>query len=133
MQRLPYPTPDTSNLITSPLIFIILVAIFSKKFKIIFHKKGAGQQPFQIPTKEKVKVKQITGEVAAVDAAAKTLTVKSKKVELAITTDEKTEVKIDKEKKIPCRCQDRRQGDCEVYRGGRQEYGKEHNRQTSKA
>lgn len=49
--------------------------------------------------KEKVKVKQITGEVAAVDAAAKSLTVKGKKAEVVISTDEKTAVKADKEKK----------------------------------
>jgi Cu/Ag efflux protein CusF len=49
--------------------------------------------------KEKVKVKQITGEVAAVDAAAKSLTVKGKKAEVVISTDEKTMVKAEKEKK----------------------------------
>lgn len=49
--------------------------------------------------KEKVKVKQITGEVAAVDAAAKSLTVKGKKAEVVISTDEKTAVKAGKEKK----------------------------------
>ncbi len=48
---------------------------------------------------EKVKVKQITGEVAAVDAAAKSLTVKGKKAEVVVSTDEKTTVKMDKEKK----------------------------------
>ena len=49
--------------------------------------------------KEKVKVKQITGDVAAVDAAAKSLTVKGKKAEVVISTDEKTVVKAEKEKK----------------------------------
>lgn len=48
---------------------------------------------------DKVKVKQITGEVAAVDAAAKSLTVKGKKAEVVIATDEKTAVKMNKEKK----------------------------------
>jgi Cu/Ag efflux protein CusF len=44
--------------------------------------------------KEKVKVKQITGEVAAVDAAAKTLVVKGKKTEVTVTADEKALVDI---------------------------------------
>ena len=48
---------------------------------------------------EKVKVKQITGDVGAVDAAAKSLTVKGKKAEVALSTDEKTAVKMGKEKK----------------------------------
>lgn len=39
--------------------------------------------------KDKVKVKQITGEAAAVDAATKTLTVKGKKAEVTVTADEK--------------------------------------------
>ncbi len=47
----------------------------------------------------KVKVKQITGDVAAVDAAAKSLTVKGKKAEVVLSTDEKTAVKMGKEKK----------------------------------
>ncbi|WP_333653506.1 hypothetical protein [Dissulfurispira sp.] len=49
--------------------------------------------------KEKVKVKHITGDVAAVDAAAKSLTVKGKRAEVVISTDEKTVVKAEKEKK----------------------------------
>ncbi|MCC6347863.1 MAG: hypothetical protein IT388_11800 [Nitrospirales bacterium] len=48
---------------------------------------------------ERVKVKQISGEVAAVDAAAKSMTVKGKKAEVVIVIDEKTTVKTDKEKK----------------------------------
>ncbi len=52
-----------------------------------------------VAAKEKVKVKQITGDVAAVDAAAKSLTVKGKKAEVVISTDEKTVVKAAKEKK----------------------------------
>lgn len=48
---------------------------------------------------EKARVKQITGEVVTVDAAAKTLTVKGKKAEAVVTTDDKTVVKLGKEKK----------------------------------
>ena len=49
--------------------------------------------------KAPAKVKQVTGEVAAVDAAAKTLTIKGKKGDVAITADDKTTVKVGKEKK----------------------------------
>ncbi len=49
--------------------------------------------------KAPAKVKQITGEVTAVDAKANTLTVKGKKADVSLTTDEKTTVKIGKEKK----------------------------------
>lgn len=49
--------------------------------------------------KAPAKVKQVTGEVTAVDAAAKTLTVKGKAGDVALTADDKTTVKIGKEKK----------------------------------
>ena len=43
--------------------------------------------------------KHVTGKVVAVDAAAMTLTVKGKKGEVALSADEKTAVKMGKEKK----------------------------------
>ncbi|HUO76046.1 MAG TPA: DUF5666 domain-containing protein [Thermodesulfovibrionales bacterium] len=49
--------------------------------------------------KAPAKVKQVTGEVAAVDAKANTLTVKGKKGDVMVNTDDKTSVKIGKEKK----------------------------------
>lgn len=49
--------------------------------------------------KAPVKVQQVTGEVGAVDAAAKTITVKGKKGDVALTTDDKTSVKMGKAKK----------------------------------
>lgn len=49
--------------------------------------------------KAPAKVKQVTGEVTAVDATAKTLTVKGKAGDVALTADDKTTVKIGKEKK----------------------------------
>jgi hypothetical protein len=69
-----------------PLLFIIcfLVAVF-----IIGSAVAA----------EKVKVKLITGEVVTVDVTVKTLTVKGKKAEVVIIGDDKTIVKMDKEKK----------------------------------
>lgn len=48
---------------------------------------------------EKVKIKQYTGEVVTIDATAKSLTVKGKKAEIVFTADEKTTVKVGKEKK----------------------------------
>jgi hypothetical protein len=44
-------------------------------------------------------VKQVSGEVVTVDATAGTLTVKSKKKEVALSTNDKTVIKIGKEKK----------------------------------
>jgi len=49
--------------------------------------------------KAPAKVKQVTGEVTAVDAAAKTLTVKTKKGDVMLTADDKTAVMAGKEKK----------------------------------
>ena len=49
--------------------------------------------------KAPAKVKQVTGEVAAVDAKANTLTVKGKKGDVMVNTDDKTSVKVGKEKK----------------------------------
>ena len=54
------------------------------------------------PMEEKkapAKVHQVTGDVAAVDAAAKTLTVKGKKGDVALMADDKTAVMVGKEKK----------------------------------
>jgi Cu/Ag efflux protein CusF len=45
------------------------------------------------------KVHQVTGEVTAVDAAAKTVTLKHKKGEVVISVEEKTTIKEGKEKK----------------------------------
>jgi len=49
--------------------------------------------------KAPAKVKAVSGEVVAVDAAAKTITVKGKKGEVALTADDTTTVKVGKEKK----------------------------------
>ncbi|MEK6582115.1 MAG: hypothetical protein AABY50_02810 [Nitrospirota bacterium] len=47
-------------------------------------------EPAKAEKKVAAKVVQITGEVAAVDAAAKTITVKGKKGDVVITVDDKT-------------------------------------------
>jgi len=52
-----------------------------------------------VEKKAPAKVKQVTGEVIAVDAKANTVTVKGKKVEVIVTCDDKTKVMMGKEKK----------------------------------
>ena len=64
--------------------------------------------PVPAVKKAHAKVKQITGEVAAVDAKAGTITVKGKKAEATVTCDDKTKVMMGKEKKA---CADVQVGD----------------------
>ncbi len=45
------------------------------------------------------KVKQVTGDVAAVDAKANTITVKGKKGDTVVTCDDKTKIMMGKDKK----------------------------------
>jgi hypothetical protein len=49
--------------------------------------------------KAPAKIKQVTGEVTAVDAKAKTVTVKGKKGDVTVSTDDKTKVTMGKEMK----------------------------------
>ncbi len=48
---------------------------------------------------DKVIVKIVTGDVVTVDMTVKILTIKGRKAEVVISADDKTTVKIDKEKK----------------------------------
>lgn len=57
---------------------------------------------------KKAPVKQVTGEAAAVDMKANTITVKGKKAETTVTCDDKTKVMMGKEKKS---CADVKVGD----------------------
>ncbi len=57
---------------------------------------------------KKAPVKQVTGEAAAVDMKANTITVKGKKAETTVTCDDKTKVMMGKEKKA---CADVKVGD----------------------
>lgn len=50
------------------------------------------------PKAEKAKMKQVTGEVAAVDAKANTITVKKGKKDTMITVDDKTKIMVGKKK-----------------------------------
>ncbi len=62
----------------------------------------------KVEKKAPAKVKTVTGEVAAVDAKAGTITVKGKKAEVTVTCDDKTKVMMGKEKKA---CADVKVGD----------------------
>jgi hypothetical protein len=78
------------------LLFVLSVAGLS------FAAEKAAPAPAAEKTMEKkapVKVKWLTGEVSAVDTAAMTLTVKGRKAEVALTVNDKTSIKMGKEKK----------------------------------
>ena len=82
------------------LLFVLSVAGLS------FAAEKAVKATTPAPTEEKAmekkapaKVKWLTGEVSAVDAAAMTLTVKGKKAEVALTVNDKTKIMMGKEKK----------------------------------
>jgi ribosomal protein S1 len=64
--------------------------------------------PAKAEKKAAAKTKQVTGEVAAVDMKANTITVKGKKAEVTVTCDDKTKVMMGKEKKA---CADVKVGD----------------------
>ena len=65
----------------------------------------AAEAKKEAPVKEEKKVekkaspKQVTGEVAAVDAKANTLTVKGKKGDVTVSVDDKTKIMAGKDKK----------------------------------
>ena len=71
-------------------------------------KKAPMKEEKGMEKKAAAKTKQVTGDVAAVDAKAGTITVKSKKAETTVTCDDKTKVMMGKEKKA---CADVKVGD----------------------
>lgn len=85
--------------LTVAMLFVLSVAGLAiaaeKKEATPMEKKEAAP----VEKKAHAKVKQVTGEVTAVDATAKTLTVKGKAGDVALTADDKTTVKVGKEKK----------------------------------
>jgi hypothetical protein len=56
-------------------------------------------EPAKAEKKATAKVKQVTGNVAAVDAKANTITVKGKKGDTVVTCDDKTKIMMGKDKK----------------------------------
>jgi len=77
------------------VLFVLSVAGLS----FAAEQKAAPAPAEKAEKKAPAKVKQVTGEVAAVDAKANTLTVKGKKGDVMVNTDDKTSVKIGKDKK----------------------------------
>ena len=73
-------------------------ATAEKKSAAAEKKSAAAEKKSAAAAKKAVK-KQVTGEVAAVDATANTLTVKGKKGDVMLSTDDKTTVMAGKEKK----------------------------------
>jgi ribosomal protein S1 len=61
--------------------------------------KAEKKAPAMEEKKAPAKVKQVTGDVAAVDAKANTITVKGKKGDTVVTCDDKTKVMMGKDKK----------------------------------
>jgi Cu/Ag efflux protein CusF len=82
------------------LLFVLSVAGFCFAAEKAVGKKGtAVAMEEKSVEKAPVKIKYVTGEVTAVDAAAGTLTVKSKKQEVSLSTESKTVIRMGKEKK----------------------------------
>jgi Cu/Ag efflux protein CusF len=77
------------------LLFVLSVAGLS----FAAEKAVAPAAEKTVEKKAPVKVKWLTGEVTAVDAAANTVTVKGRKAELTLTANDKTSIKMGKEKK----------------------------------
>jgi hypothetical protein len=93
-------------------IFVSVLFVFALASVSFAVEKKAATAPATVEKKEAapvqgeekkapavVKVKRISGEVVTVDATAGTLTVKSKKKEVSLTTDNKSVVKKGKETK----------------------------------
>lgn len=74
------------------LIVAVLFVFAVASVSIAAEEKKAAPAPAEKKAEKKAaeKVMQVTGEVAAVDAAAKTITVKNKKGDVVIAVDDKT-------------------------------------------
>jgi Cu/Ag efflux protein CusF len=79
------------------LLFVLSVAGLSFAAEKAMKKEAAAEKTME--KKAPVKVKWLSGEVSAVDAAAMTLTVKGRRAEVALTVNDKTSIKMGKEKK----------------------------------
>lgn len=77
------------------LVLAMLFMLSVAGLAIAEEKKEAAPAEKKAPAK----VKQVTGEVTAIDATAKTLTVKGRAGDVALTADDKTSVKVGKEQK----------------------------------
>lgn len=68
-------------------LFIAVFFVFAMATTYVSAYPPAAEKPAE--AEKKATVKQITGEVVAIDAAAKTITIKGKKAELLLSADEK--------------------------------------------
>src|SRR5271169_735619 len=73
--------------------------VMNRSFLYVFSFLIAGIMLGSAIAADKVIVKLVAGDVVTVDAAVKILTIKGRKAEVVIATDERTTIKIDKEKK----------------------------------
>ena len=80
------------------LMFAFTAVTFAAEKAAAPAEKKAAPAEKAAPAKKAVK-KQVTGEVTAVDAKANTLTVKGKKGDVMLSTDDKTTVMAGKDKK----------------------------------
>lgn len=85
------------------LAVLFVFAITSLSFAVEEKKAAPAPEEKKAMPAEKPKVKQVTGDVKAVDMKAKTITVtkmmKGKAEETVVTVDDKTKIMMDKEKK----------------------------------
>ncbi|MBI5057435.1 MAG: hypothetical protein HZB61_12545 [Nitrospirae bacterium] len=81
------------------LIFVFAVTSMSFAADKTAPAAPAMEQKAAPAKKEAAKHVQVTGEITAVDAAAKTLTVKGKKGDVAISVDDKTKIMAGKDMK----------------------------------
>jgi Cu/Ag efflux protein CusF len=71
------------------IVIIVAVLFVFAITSLSFAAEGKKEAPMAAEKKAPAKVKWVTGEVTAVDATAKTITVKGKKGEVVIAVDEK--------------------------------------------
>lgn len=93
----------TIAIIVAVLFVFALTSIsFAAEKKVTpvpMEKKEAAPVKAEEKKAPEIKVMSVTGDVVAVDAKAMTLTVKGKKGDIALSTNDKTTVKMGKEKK----------------------------------
>jgi ribosomal protein S1 len=85
------------------LVLVVSFAGLSFAAEKAADKKAPAMEEKKAPAMEEkkapAKIKQVTGEVAAVDAKANTITVKAKKGDTTVTVNDKTKIMMGKEKK----------------------------------
>ena len=83
------------------LSIMFIFAVTAVSFAAEEKKMAPAEKKEAAPAKaeKKAKMKQVTGEVTAVDAKANTITVKKGKKDTTINVDDKTKIMVGKEKK----------------------------------